>query len=473
MSLHNLGIADLPIRAFIRHGRNILPQGGKGSAPPAPDYRAAAEETASGNLEAAKYATQANRVNQYTPWGSLTWDSNRVFNQDAYDRDLAAYNQARADYQGQQSNQGNVYHQQYGYDPYSWGAANNNQAQMSAPVAPNAQDYYTGGDQWTQNVTLSPEVQALFDQGMRLERGMFGAQDAALGRVNQTLGRGFDMSGVPQGGTALNLNSLPAMGSALNMNSLPGMGQVFSPSGQQLPIYDPTQQTNNATELLMQRINPELDRQSEALRAQLANQGITQGSQAYANAMNQFGQQRNDAATQAALQGIGLGMQQQGLQFNQGLQNRQLTAAEQAQRYGQQTTNQQLAAALQAQQFGQQQGLRMGEAGLQNQQFSQSEQARNRAIQEQAYLRNLPLNELNALRTGTQVGMPQFPGYAQQATTGGPDMLGAAQNTYNAQLGASNAQNAAGAGMLGGLFSLGGTILGAPSTSVIGGLFGG
>jgi len=435
--MHNLGIPDLPIRAFAPDARGrIRPQGGgKGSAPETPDYAGAAKETAAGNLEAAKYATQANRANQYTPWGNIEWTSDRQFNQEAYDRDLAAYNQARSDYQ---SNQGGgrtgntVWYNGAWVDSGLLPGASGRQS-GSAPVAPNAADYYTGGDNWTQNVTLSPEMQSLLNQQMKLQQGLFGAQDAALGRVNQTMGQGFDMSGIPQGGTALNMGSLPGMASALNMNSLPGFGDV----------YDPTKVTNNATELLMQRINPELDRQNEALRAQLANQGITQGSSAYANAMNQFGQQRNDAATQAALQGIGLGMQQQGLQF------------------GQQTTNQQLAAALQAQQYQQQQGLRMGEAGLQNQQFAQAEQARQRAMAEQAYLRNLPLNELNALRTGNQVSMPQFPGYAQQATTGGADMLGAANAGYQAQLGAYNAQQAGQAGMMGGLFGIGGSLLGA------------
>ena len=46
---------------------------GKQSAPAAPDYTAAAEKTAAGNLEAAKFATRANRVNQYTPYGNLTY----------------------------------------------------------------------------------------------------------------------------------------------------------------------------------------------------------------------------------------------------------------------------------------------------------------------------------------------------------------------------------------------------------------
>jgi len=49
---------------------------GKASAPAAPDYTAAAEKTAAGNLEAAKYATKANRVNQYTPYGNLTYKEN-------------------------------------------------------------------------------------------------------------------------------------------------------------------------------------------------------------------------------------------------------------------------------------------------------------------------------------------------------------------------------------------------------------
>lgn len=46
---------------------------GKSAAPAAPNYTEAAEKTAAGNLEAAKYTTRANRVNQYTPYGNLTY----------------------------------------------------------------------------------------------------------------------------------------------------------------------------------------------------------------------------------------------------------------------------------------------------------------------------------------------------------------------------------------------------------------
>ena len=46
---------------------------GGNDAPPPPDYAGAARETAAGNLEAAKYATVANRATQITPYGTLRW----------------------------------------------------------------------------------------------------------------------------------------------------------------------------------------------------------------------------------------------------------------------------------------------------------------------------------------------------------------------------------------------------------------
>jgi len=46
---------------------------GGGSAPPPPDYAGAARETAQGNLDAARANIAANRVNQYTPYGSLEY----------------------------------------------------------------------------------------------------------------------------------------------------------------------------------------------------------------------------------------------------------------------------------------------------------------------------------------------------------------------------------------------------------------
>jgi hypothetical protein len=91
--------------------------------------------------------------------------------------------------------------------------------------------------------------------------------------------------------------------------------------------------------------------------------------------------------------------------------------------------------------------------------FGVGQQARQSALQEQAYLRNEPLNTLSAVRTGAQVQGPTFVNPAMQANTAGADILGATQMGYNAQLGASNAQNAANNAMTQGLFSLGGAAL--------------
>ena len=97
--------------------------------------------------------------------------------------------------------------------------------------------------------------------------------------------------------------------------------------------------------------------------------------------------------------------------------------------------------------------------GATTQGFGVGQQARQSALQEQAYLRNEPLNTLSAVRTGAQVQGPTFVNPAMQANTAGPDILGATQMGYNAQLAASNAQNAANNAMTQGLFSLGGAAL--------------
>jgi len=95
------------------------------------------------------------------------------------------------------------------------------------------------------------------------------------------------------------------------------------------------------------------------------------------------------------------------------------------------------------------------QAGLQGMGFGQ--QARQQSLQEQAFLRNEPLNTLNAVRSGAQVQGPQFTNVPQQATAQGADLLGAQQAGYNARLGASNAANQSSADMMGGLMQLGTT----------------
>jgi hypothetical protein len=152
--------------------------------------------------------------------------------------------------------------------------------------------------------------------------------------------------------------------------------------------FNPSQSYQDA---YMQRLQPQITQNREALQQQLANKGIDIGSTAYDRAMQSQAQRENDLLAAATTQGFGVG-----------------------------------------------------------------QQARQSALQEQAYLRNEPLNTLSAVRTGSQVTGPQFVNSAQQATTAGPDLLGAAGMQYNAQMGDFNARQAAQSNLNQGLYSLAG-----------------
>jgi hypothetical protein len=87
--------------------------------------------------------------------------------------------------------------------------------------------------------------------------------------------------------------------------------------------------------------------------------------------------------------------------------------------------------------------------------------ARQQGIAEQYAAQSRPLDIVNALRTGNQVQNPSFVNVPQQANVAGPDLLGAAQANYNAQMGQYNAAQAADNNFTSGLFGLGGSALGA------------
>jgi hypothetical protein len=83
--------------------------------------------------------------------------------------------------------------------------------------------------------------------------------------------------------------------------------------------------------------------------------------------------------------------------------------------------------------------------------------ANQQAFGQAGYIRNEPINTLNAIRSGSQVTNPSYiSNIPQQATTGGADILGASQMGYNAQMGNFNAQQAAQANFNQGLMGLAG-----------------
>lgn len=291
------------LRHFNKHhgytfeGKRTPFGGGKGSAPPPPDYRAAAQETAAGNLDAARTATAANRVNQYTPYGNLEYKINPESQWDIY-----------------------------------------------------------GNPTWSAVQTLAPEQQKLLDIQNQTSLGLGNLAGKGLGYVENMLQKPFDTSQIAQ----------------IGIN--PG---------------------ETMQESIMRRLQPQIAQGREALQAQLANQGVVPGTEAYNRAMTQQNQRENDLMTSAVVQGTNTGL------------------------------------AANQQQFGQ-----LG------------------------YMRNEPINTLNAVRTGSQVSSPSYiSNVPQQATTQGADLLGAATAQGNYNTAANNASTAAGSSLTSGLMGLGGAAM--------------
>ena len=390
------------------------------SPPPAPDYRGAAQETAAGNLDAARAAAAANRVNQVTPYGNL---------------DYAVT----------------------GSDPY-------------------------GNPTWTATTNLSDVGRQLLGTQNAASLGLGQTINAQLGNVQNVMGKGFNPQTAPITTNVGQANLNPLTGQA-NLGTV-GQGPQFNQIGNAAQLQTGLENQgmagwDRANALLMQRLQPQMDIQQKNLDAQLANQGVVQGTEAYNRAKMGLGMQQNDLLNQAQLTGLNAG----NTLFQQGLQGGQFTNAALTQQNQNQLAN--LGFNNQAGQQGYQNQLAAQAANnpalQQMYQNSQTQQQANNAIaqqqfgnqmananlgntaQQQQYNQamtnyNMPLNTLSALRTGAQVQNPTFINAPQQATTAGADLLGAATAQGNYNTAANNAATAAQSSLTGGLMNLGGTL---------------
>ena len=333
-----------------------------GSAPAVPDYTALANQQSKNNLELLRAQTEANRVNQVTPYGNLTYshNPNRTFDQSGYDK-------AMQDYERQM-------------DAYTKGGASGPTemvwdglasyarptSSLGSPVMPTRDSFYSGAQDggWTATTTLSPDQQAILDAQEKLSQTNLGTA--------QRFAEGFDPT--------LNMSALPST----RINP----GETY-------------------TDAALRFLQPQWDQQSDAERTRLANQGITLGSDAYSSANRDL----NDRLDRARIQTTMLGL-------------------------------------------------------------DKDQSARANAFNEQVAAGNYGTNVMNALRSGSQVTNPGFVSVPSQGYTPGPDLLGAAQQTYNGQLQNYNASVASDNSMMGGLFGLAGSALSGGGLGALGGLFG-
>ena len=179
--------------------------GKSSSAPPPPDYKGAAEATAAGN-----------RINQVTPYGSLTYTESGVDSQ--------------------------------------------------------------GNPRYTANVELSADQKRLLEQQNRTSLGLGELQEQGLGYVKNMISNPFDTSGLAQ--TGIN-------------------------AGEQM------------SESILRRLQPSIQMEQQQFDAQMANQGIPLGSEAYANAKRMFDERQNDKLTSAIIQGTETGMRARTQGFNE------------------------------------------------------------------------------------------------------------------------------------------------------------
>jgi hypothetical protein len=96
---------------------------------------------------------------------------------------------------------------------------------------------------------------------------------------------------------------------------------------------------------------------------------------------------------------------------------------------------------------------------------------RDRYLSEQERRRALVMNELNALRTGSQVAQPTFQNGNIGANVQPANFQGAANTAYQGAMNGYNAQVGSQNSLMGGLFGLGAAAMGAPAGGFLSGLF--
>jgi hypothetical protein len=186
-----------------------------------------------------------------------------------------------------------------------------------------------GGDSGGSSAPAVPDYASLARQ--TAAENLKAAQAAtAANRVNQVTPYGslqYTQTGTdPQGNpmwTATQTIAPELQGlSSRIMGGLEGQyGQNFT--GGNLPSYgiNPGQTYSDA---IMSRLQPQMQMEQKQFDAQMANQGIPVGSEAYTNAARVFQQGQNDKMTSAITGGMGVGLQANQQQYGQNLTNYQL-----------------------------------------------------------------------------------------------------------------------------------------------------
>lgn len=144
-----------------------------------------------------------------------------------------------------------------------------NHPNVTTPLG--SQTWSQNGDQWTGNITLSPEQQGIYNSQTQAQQGLFNLANAQIPRVGQTMSSGLDLSG------------------------------LADPNAQYGDIAAASRATGDQIyQAGVTRLQPQFQQQMEDTRQDLANRGIPIGSDAYGNTMRTAQQTQQDALAQLA-----------------------------------------------------------------------------------------------------------------------------------------------------------------------------
>jgi len=394
----------------------------------------------------------------------------------------------------------------------------------------------------TATQTLSQQQQAIKNQTDAAELNMATLANNQSGKLNNLLGKPIDISGAPAGGNAgaIGLPQYQQFGSGPQLqtslgnygnvqSSIAGAGNIQKQVADSGKIQNQLGNAGDITrsyetdfsadrqkveDALMQRLNPQMERDRAALETRLANQGLQPGSEAYNRAIDEANRSSTDARLGAILSAgqeqsrlAGLANQSATFQnsaqqqaYNQLLGSGQFANSAQAQQYAQNANNMQMGNSAQQQQFGQNQAQQQANNAAQQQKFGQglagaqfgndalqqqyqnqnTATAGNNALQDQSFnsqqskfnmqnqqraqylnelyaQRNQPINEIIGLMSGAQVNSPSFvPTQSNPMPT--VDYAGLVQQDYANKMGAYNQQQAGMQNLFGGMLGFGGQL---------------
>lgn len=385
---------------------------GKKSAPPpppVPDYQGISQQQAQAQTDLTNQQTWANRPNINTPWGAQSWEASQ------------------------------------GTDPST-----------GRPIT-----------QWTQNVSLSPQQQAALDSQMAVQTGLSQQAQSFLGRVGNTMNAPADWSGLPPAGAVPQAGQVQTGVQGTNIQTSAGQAPQLRTQMGGANQYA-SQAGDAAFAQAKSRLDPQFAQMGGDLESKLVARGIARGSDAWNREMGNLDRARTDAydtASRSATQLAGSeAARMQGMDLNaanfgntagqQGFQNQMALAA-----FGNQAAGQQFAQNQAQAQFGNQAQAQNFQQGMQGSDLQS--RLRQQGISEMQMQRSQPLNELNALLSGQQVGNPAFPQFQSAGVGTAPNAMQAAQlgyqgniDQYNAMIGSQNAQNQTAAQNAGSLASL-------------------